>query len=85
VNPYRLASINPNRANSSTTITYAAALANSAYLRVVNTTKGAEYNYILDTGATNLVIDTSVYGAGNYVVALICIGEFQTSKILVKQ
>lgn len=85
VNPYKLASINPNPANSLTTVTYDAELATSAYLHIVNANIGDEYNYILDISETTIAIDTSFYDIGNYVVALICNGEFQSSKILVKQ
>lgn len=85
VNPYKLASISPNPANALATITYDAELANSAYLRIVQTDSGTEHNYILDTEETTIQIDTSLFATGSYVVALICNGEFQISKILVKQ
>ncbi|GER59193.1 hypothetical protein ULMA_13010 [Patiriisocius marinus] len=85
VNPYKIESISPNPVSNVATIAYDAELANSAYLRVVNTNTGNEYNYILDINETEYVIDTTLFTIGSYVVALICNGEFQTSKILVKQ
>lgn len=84
MHPYKLESISPNPAASSTTVTYDAELANSAYLHVVNTNTGDEYNYILDINETTLVIDISQYLPGSYVIALVCNGEFQSSKVLVK-
>ncbi|GER60202.1 S8 family serine peptidase [Patiriisocius marinus] len=85
VNPYKLESISPNPVSANATVIYDAELANSAYLRIVHTNSGTEYNYILDILETSLTIDTSLFATGSYVVALICNGEFQTSKILVKQ
>ena len=64
---------------------YVAQDAGSAYLMVVNTTSGVSDNYIVDTALNSIVLDISNYTSGTYSVALVCDGQIQDSKNLLKQ
>ena len=85
VNPYHLESLVPNPALNQVTVNYIADEAASAYLMVVNTTSGVSDNYIVDTALNSIVLDISNYTSGTYSVALVCDGQIQDSKNLLKQ
>lgn len=85
VNPYLLQSLVPNPASNSVTINYDVSVASSAYLMVTNTSTSSSNNYILDTTVLQTTLDISTYPVGLYSVALVCNGQIQQSKILVKQ
>lgn len=85
VNPYKLQSLVPNPAMSQVTVNYEADEASSAYLMVVNQATASSDNYILDTEQNSVIIDLSGYASGFYSVILVCNGEIQSSKNLVKQ
>jgi hypothetical protein len=84
VNPYKLESLIPNPASNIVTINYIADEATSAYLMFVNNTTGSSNNYILDTSLAKIDIDISNYSTGLYSVILVCEGEIQSSKTLIK-
>ena len=85
VNPYKLESLAPNPATSQVTVTYDTQGATSAYLMVVSAHDGTSNNYIVDTTETSVNIDISSYPSGTYAVALVCDGDIQDSKNLLKQ
>lgn len=85
VNPYHLESLVPNPASNQVTVNYDAEDANSAYLMVVSTTTGISNNYIINTATNSITFDISGYTTGNYSVALVCDGQIQDSKNLLKQ
>jgi len=85
VNPYKLQSLVPNPATNQVTATYDAQEAISAYLMVVSTHDGTSNNYIVDTTELSINLDISSYPIGIYTVALVCDGEIQDSKNLIKQ
>ncbi len=85
VNPYRLESLVPNPTSHQVTVNYLADGAGSGYIMVVNTNTGNSDNYILDVQQTHVSIDVSPYTAGLYNVILVCDGEVQNSKTLIKQ
>ena len=59
---------------------------NSAYLMVIGYYgSNTSNNYILDTNAQQIQIDTSNYPLGYYTVALVCDGEIVDAKTLIKQ
>lgn len=74
-----------NPASNSVTISYDAAVASSAYLIITNIASGIFNNYILDTAEFQATLDISAYPTGLYSVALVCDGEIQQSKTLVKE
>ncbi len=84
VNPYKIESLIPNPADNVVTVNYLADEATSAYLIVTNTNSGGSNNYILDTSLTVLNIDVSSYQPGIYTITLVCDGEVQSSKSLIK-
>lgn len=75
----------PNPVNSQLTVTYDAQGATSAYLMLVNQTTSNSDNYILDTEESSMGIDVSGLPTGLYSVILVCNGEIQSVKNLVKQ
>ncbi len=85
VNPYKLESLIPNPASQSFTVNYLTDGASSAYLMVVNLNTGGSDNYILDVQQSNTTIDISTYTSGLYNIILVCDGEVQNSKTLIKQ
>lgn len=85
VNPYKIESLVPNPTNSLVTISYEGVGATSAYIMIVNTNTGNSNNYILDPQVDSTSVNVSEYGTGLYNVILICDGEIQNSKTLVKQ
>ncbi|MGB3342581.1 MAG: hypothetical protein WBA61_01585 [Aequorivita sp.] len=85
VNPYRLQSLVPNPASNQITINYLADGAASAYIMIVNINTAHSDNYILDLQQSNINIDVSAYTIGLYNVILVCDGEIQNSKTLIKQ
>ncbi len=85
VNPYKLESLIPNPASSQVTVNYIAGGASSAYVMVVNMNTGSSDNYILDIQQSSTSIDVSTYTNGLYNIILVCDGEVQNSKTLIKQ
>ncbi len=85
VNPYKIESLIPNPADNIVTVNYLADEATSAYIIVTNTNSGGSNNYIVDTSLTVLNIDVSSYQPGIYTITLVCDGEVQSSKSLIKQ
>jgi hypothetical protein len=85
VNPFKLESLVPNPASNQVTINYDAELAVSAYIMLFDNEQGTSNNYILDPLESNFILDISSYEAGQYTIALVCDGEIQNAKILVKQ
>jgi len=85
VNPYKIESLVPNPTTSQVTISYLAEDASSAYLMIVDTNTGSSDNYILDTQASSVVIDVSALASGLYDIILVCDGDIQNSKTLLKQ
>lgn len=83
--PYHIESLIPNPVNSQLTVTYDAQGATSAYLMLVNQTTSNSDNYILDTEESSIGIDVSGLPTGLYSVILVCNGEIQSVKNLVKQ
>ena len=66
-------------------VNYDAEDATSAYLMVTNTSNGTSNNYILDVQQSSVSIDVSTYTTGLYNIILVCDGEIQNSKTLLKQ
>ena len=66
-------------------LTYKAQDAGSAYLMVTSITNGTSNNYIIDTKQNSITIDVSTYTNGTYNIALVCDGQIQDSKNLLKQ
>jgi len=85
VNPYKLESLIPNPATSQITVNFLADGASSGYVMVVNMNTGSSNNYILDVQQTSTTIDISTYTTGLYNIILVCDGEVQNSKTLIKQ
>jgi subtilisin family serine protease len=85
VNPYKLESIAPNPASNQVAINYDATGAGSAYLMVLDLTTGSSSNYILDTNQVISTLDISNYTIGQHSIVLVCDGEIQNAKTLVKQ
>ena len=85
VRPFRLESLVPNPASNQVTVNYLADGADSGYIMIVNTHTGNGDNYIFDMQQSNIVIDISTYHPGLYNIILVCDGEIQNSKTLVKQ
>ncbi len=84
VSPYKIESLIPNPASNMVTINYTADEATSAYVMIVNNTTGSSDNYIIDTSLATIDVDLSIYQEGLYSVILVCDGEIQSSKTLVK-
>ncbi len=85
VNPYRIISMAPNPVSSQLTLDYMAEGVTSAYIMVLNQSSGISDNYILDTSLAEISLDMSNRTTGLYSIILICDGEIQDSKNLVKQ
>ena len=85
VNPYRIETLVPNPTSSQVTISYLAEGASSAYLMIVDTNTGSSENFILDTLATSVIIDVSALTNGLYDIILVCDGDIQNAKTLLKQ
>jgi len=85
VNPYKIESLIPNPTSSQVTVNYLADGAVSAYIMIVNTITGNSDNYILDVLTSATTIDVSSLSTGLYNVILVCDGEIQNSKNLIKQ
>lgn len=85
VNPYRIETLVPNPASSQVTVNYLATDASSAYVMVVHQNSGNTSNYIIDPQVNSLTIDLSNFASGLYSIILVCNGEIQGSKNLVKQ
>ncbi|MEZ4778344.1 MAG: hypothetical protein R2786_03080 [Flavobacteriaceae bacterium] len=85
VNPYFIDTLIPNPASSQVTVNYLIDGCSSAYLMLVNTQTGSSDNYILDVTTSNTSIDISAYNTGLYSIILICDGEIQNSKTLIKE
>ena len=85
VNPYRIETLTPYPTSAQFTVNYIATNANSAYLMVVNQNTGDTNNYIIDTENDSRVIDLSGFASGLYSIILICNGDIQNSKNLLKQ
>ncbi len=66
-------------------IDYMVERVNSAYIMVLNQSTGISDNYILDTNLDEISLDMSNQSTGMYSIILICDGEIQDSKNLVKQ
>lgn len=64
---------------------YFADEASSGYIMVVDMNTGNSDNYILDVQQTSTSIDISAYAVGLYNIILVCDGEVQNSKTLIKQ
>ncbi len=78
-------SLVPNPATNQVTVNYLADEASSAYVMVVDMNTGNSDNYILDVQQTSTSIDISANAVGLYNVILVCDGEVQNSKNLIKQ
>ncbi|MBD45482.1 MAG: hypothetical protein CMC65_09770 [Flavobacteriaceae bacterium] len=85
IKPFRIESITPNPAIDILNINYIATDASSAYVMFVNMNTGSSDNYILNTLQTNISIDVSLYTTGLYNIILVCDGEVQNSKTLLKE
>lgn len=85
VNPYKIQSLVPNPATLIVTVNYLAEDAGSAYLMVVHQNTGNTNNYIIDTEVSSHSIDLSNFATGLYSIILVCDGEIQGSKNLLKQ
>ena len=85
VNPYRIISMAPNPVSSLLTIDYLAEGVTSAYIMILNQSTGISDNYILDTTLDEIIIDFSTLTTGLYSIILVCDGEMQDSKNLLKQ
>ena len=85
VHPYRIESLVPNPTSSNVTINYLIDGVTSAYVMVVDNTTGSSDNYILDVQSSSTTLDVSSYTAGLYNIILVCDGEIQNSKTLLKQ
>ena len=85
VNPYRIDNLVPNPAISQVTVNYLINGSSSAYLMVVNTQSGSSDNFILDPTSTNTSLDITNLTTGLYNIILVCDGEIQNSKTLIKQ
>jgi len=84
IKPFRIETINPNPTNDILNINYITTDATSAYVMFVNMNTGNSNNYILNTQQSNISIDVSTYTTGYYNIILVCDGEVQNSKILLK-
>jgi hypothetical protein len=85
VNPYRIETLVPNPAASQVTINYLATDATSAYVMIVHQNSGDTSNYIIDPQESSYAIDLSSFSSGLYSIILVCDGEIQGSKNLIKQ
>lgn len=85
VNPYKLESLVPNPASNLVTVNYMADGSSSAYVMMVNMNTGNSDSYILDIQQSSTSIDISTYTTGLYNIILVCDGEVQNSKTLLKQ
>lgn len=84
VNPYRIETLVPNPATSQVTVNYLATDATSAYVMVVHQNSGNTSNYIIDPQVNAHTIDLSNFASGLYSIILVCDGEIQGSKNLIK-
>ncbi len=84
VNPYKIESLVPNPAASTVTVNYIAENATSAYIMVVHQNSGNSSNYIIDTLENAHTIDLSSFASGLYSIILVCDGDIQGSKNLLK-
>jgi len=85
IKPFRIETIYPNPTNNILNIDYITTDATSAYVMFVNMNSGSSDNYILNTQQTNISIDVSAYTTGLYNIILVCDGEVQNSKTLLKE
>ncbi len=85
VNPYRIISMAPNPVSSLLSIEYMAEEVNSTYIMALNQSAGASDNYILNTTENETAVDLTNCKTGFYSVVLVCDGEIEDSKNLVKQ
>ncbi|TQD39033.1 hypothetical protein [Haloflavibacter putidus] len=85
VNPYRIETLVPNPATAQVTVNYLATDATSAYVMVVHQNTGNTSNYIIDPQVFSHTIDLSNFASGLYSIVLVCDGEIQESKNLIKQ
>ncbi len=85
VNPYRIISMAPNPVSSLLTIDYMAEGVSSAYIMVLNQSTGASGNYILNTTENEIILDLTGHTTGLYSIILVCNGEIQDTKNLLKQ
>ena len=58
---------------------------NSAYIMVLNQSTGASDNYILNTTENEIALDLTTRTTGFYSIILVCNGEIQDTKNLIKQ
>lgn len=65
-------------------VNYIADEATSAYLMVLHQNSGNTGNYIIDAEEDSHTIDLSGFASGLYSIILVCDGEIQGSKNLVK-
>lgn len=84
VNPFRIISMLPNPVSSQLTIDYMIEGTASAYIMVLNQATGSSNNYILNPTEREITIDLTSRQTGVYSVILVCDGEIQESKNLVK-
>jgi len=75
----------PNPVSSLLTIDYMVEGVNSAYIMVLNQSSGASDNYILNTTENEITLDLTIRTTGLYSIILVCNGEIQDTKNLVKQ
>ena len=85
VNPYRIISMAPNPVSSLLNIEYMAEGVSSAYIMVLNQSTGASDNYILNTSENDITLDLTARSTGLYSIILVCDGEIQDTKNLLKQ
>ncbi|WP_131459789.1 hypothetical protein [Aequorivita vladivostokensis] len=85
VNPYRIISMAPNPVSSLLSIDYMVEGVNSAYIMVLNQSTGASDNYILNTTQNEIALDLTTRPTGLYSIILVCDGEIQDTKNLLKQ
>ncbi|QAA82525.1 hypothetical protein EI546_12700 [Aequorivita sp. H23M31] len=85
VKPFRIISLTPNPVSSMFTIKYMAQEVNSAYISIVNQATAVTDNFILNTSLDEIGIDITNHSMGLYSVFLVCDGEVQDIKNLIKQ
>lgn len=86
VNPYAIKSIAPNPVLNTTTITYDAEEANTAYFMIYPLAGNNVFNnYILNPQDTTITMHLSSYTSGLYLVILVCDGTIVDSELFTKQ
>jgi len=84
--PNSIKNIYPNPTNNIVNIDYNITEAETTYLAITNYYyPQLSNNYLLNISNNNIILDTSVFTSGIYVVTLICDGKIADSTFLIKQ